>query len=115
MGKIRNRFEKKIETLLKRKKVKFKYEAERISYILSGYYLPDFVLETSLGKVYLETKGHFRPEAKRKMVAVKRQHPELDIRIIFYSRKAKDIRWAEKHGFLYSIDTIPDTWYEGLF
>jgi hypothetical protein len=44
------------------------------------------------------------------MAAVKRLNPHLDIRILFYSKKAKDIRWAEKHGFIYAIETIPPEW-----
>lgn len=111
--KTRNRFEQKIERQLKKAKVPFKYESEKITYLIAGHYIPDFVLNTRLGKVYLETKGHFRPEAKRKMAAVKKLHPELDIRILFYSLKAKDIRWAEKHGFKYAIDVIPKEWLDG--
>ena len=112
--KTRNNFEKRIEKSLKKSKVKFSYETEKIPYVIAGHYIPDFIIATTSGKIYLETKGHFRPEAKRKMAAVKRQHPELDIRIIFYSRKLKDIRWAEKHGFKYSIETIPTEWLDEL-
>jgi hypothetical protein len=68
------------------------------------------VLSLPLGKIYIEAKGHFRPEAKRKMVAVKKLHPAMDIRIVFYSFKTKDIRWAEKNGFPYSIGKIPEDW-----
>lgn len=115
MKQTKNKFEKRIYSLLKRKKVKFSYETEKIPYVIAGHYIPDFVIVSPLGKIYLETKGHFRPEAKRKMVAVKKLHPELDIRIVFYSKKLKDIRWAEKHGFKYAIETIPEEWLEGLF
>lgn len=108
--KTRNKFENKIEKQLKKAKVSFQYESEKIPYLFAGHYLPDFVITTSTGKIYLETKGHFRPEAKRKMVAVKKLHPELDIRILFYSRKLKDIKWAEKNGFKWAIDTIPEDW-----
>jgi anaerobic ribonucleoside-triphosphate reductase len=44
------------------------------------------------------------------MVAVKKLHPTLDIRIIFYSKRAKDIRWAEKYGFPWAIEKIPADW-----
>ncbi len=115
MKKTRNKFEQRIERALKKAKVPFKYESEKISYIITGHYIPDFVLSTSRGKVYIETKGHFRPEAKRKMVAVKKLHPELDIRILFYSRKLKDIRWAEKNGFIWAVEDIPKSWLDGLF
>ncbi len=58
----------------------------------------------------IEAKGHFRPEAMRKMVAVKRQHPLLDIRIVFYSKNKRYTKWAEKYGFPYAIGDIPDEW-----
>ena len=106
----RNKFEKKIERQLKRAKVNFGYETEKISYLIAGHYLPDFVINTDKGKIYIETKGHFRPEAKRKMVAVKKLHPELDIRIVFYSYKLKDVKWADKHNFKYSIGSVPKEW-----
>src|SRR5688572_17882362 len=106
----RNKFEKRILASLRRAKVGVKYEAEKIPYVISGHYCPDFIIVTPLGKIYIEAKGHFRPEAKRKMAAVRRQHPELDIRLLFYSRKIRDIRWCEKHGFKYAIGTIPKEW-----
>lgn len=114
MKKTRNKFEQRIERQLKKSKVSFKYESEKISYLIAGHYIPDFIIQGPLGKIYIETKGHFRPEAKRKMAAVKRIHPELDIRILFYSMKTKDIRWAEKNGFKWAIDAIPDEWLVGM-
>ena len=97
---------------MKRRKASFKYESEKIPYVLAGHYVPDFVVHTSLGYIYIEAKGYFRPEAKRKMVAVKRQHPELDIRLIFYSGSKVNIRFAEKYGFKYAIETIPQEWLD---
>lgn len=111
--KLKNNFEKKIYRQLKRAKVPFDYESIKIPYVLAGHYLPDFVLSTQNGKIYIETKGYFRPEAKRKMIAVKKQHPELDIRIVFYSKKDKDIKWAERNGFKYAFETIPGDWLNG--
>lgn len=112
--KPKNKFETRTHRQLTRAKIKFKYESERLPYILARHYVPDFVIETKLGKIYLETKGYLRPEHRAKMVAVKKQHPEKDIRILFYSRKARDIKWAEKHGFRYAIDTIPREWFNEL-
>lgn len=80
--------------------------------MFSGHYIPDFVVATPNGKVYIETKGYLRPEHKRKMVAVKKLHPTLDIRILFYAKKAKDIKWAEKYGFMWAIETIPKEWLQ---
>lgn len=81
--------------------------------MIEGNYIPDFILSNrnyTSKKIYIEAKGHFRPEAKRKMVAVKKLHPDLDIRFVFYSRKVSDIRFAEKYGFKYSIGSIPEEW-----
>lgn len=110
MKKPRNKFEKAIFDFLKKKRIKFQYESEKIPYVLHGNYIPDFVLSLKDGIRLIEAKGHFRPEAKRKMVAVKQQHPELDLRILFYSHKDKDIRWAERYGFPYAIQEIPKDW-----
>ncbi len=110
----RNKFEQRIDEQLKRSKVKYTYEDAKIPYVIHGNYIPDFIIETESGKIYLETKGHFRPEAKRKMVAVKKMHPELDIRIIFYRASKPYIRWAEKHGFKYAFHSIPEEWIRDL-
>lgn len=110
----RNKFEYKLLTQLKSSGVKFDYESERIPYVLAGHYIPDFIIPTPNGKIYIEAKGHFRPEAKRKMAAVKRQRPELDIRIVFYRYSVKYERWALKHGFKFAWGDIPDEWFKGL-
>lgn len=113
MKKTRNRFEQRIEKTLKKANVSFQYESEKIPYLFTGHYIPDFVITTkSGGKIYLETKGYFRPEAKRKMVAVKKLNPQMDLRILFYSLKDKDIRWAVRHGFKYAVENIPKEWLD---
>jgi len=106
----RNKFEQRIYLQLKKSKLSFKYESEKIPYVLAGHYIPDFIIHTRLGKIYIEAKGYFRPEAKRKMVAVRRQHPELDIRLVFYSASKSNVRFAERYGFKYAIETIPKEW-----
>ena len=112
--KLRNKFEKKIHKQLRRAKANFKYESERIPYVLARHYIPDFVLETPNGKVYVECKGYLRPEHKAKMIAVKKLNPNIDLRILFYSANKKNIKWAEKNGFKYAISMIPKEWLEGL-
>lgn len=109
---MRNNFEKRIRQLLKRRKLKFEYETEKLPYVITGNYIPDFIVHTPNGKVYIETKGYLREQAKIKMVAVKKQHPDIDLRIVFYSHKKKDIKWAEKHNIPYAIDTIPKEWFD---
>lgn len=113
MGQLKNKFECEIYGHLKRKRVLFEYESEKLPYTIEAFYWPDFVLATVKGKVYIEGKGYFRPADKRKLVAVKKQHPELDIRILFYSYNKKNIKWAIKNRFPWAIRTIPDKWLVG--
>ena len=78
----RNRFEKSGYDFLKKKKVRFVYEGLKLPYLIEGTYNPDYLLQ-DLNRI-IEFKGHFRPYDKRKMVAVKKMHPDLDIRFVFY-------------------------------
>ncbi len=99
---------------MKRRKVIFQYEPEKIAYVLAKHYIPDFVIQTRLGRIYVEAKGYLRPEDKAKLVAVKRQHPNMDIRLLFYSNNVSNIKWANKCGFRYAVETIPLEWLQGL-
>lgn len=110
---LRNDFEKKISRQLKKRKIKFEYETERIPYVLKGNYIPDFIIETELGKIYLECKGFFRIEDRRKLAAVKQQYPNLDLRIVFYRLNKQYIKWAEKHKIRWSVGSIPNDWLCG--
>jgi predicted nuclease of restriction endonuclease-like RecB superfamily len=110
----KNLFEATVAKQIKRSKVKFEYEPERIPFVIASHYRPDFVLSTALGKVYIECKGYFRPEDKRKLLAVKRQNPKYDIRILFYSHRPSYIKWAEKNGFKWAVEKIPREWFSGL-
>ncbi len=69
--------------------------------------------------VYLETKGHLVEKDRRKMIAVKKQNPDLDIRFVFqtpYNKiykgaKSTYAQWAEKHGFKWAaFHSIPVEW-----
>ena len=70
--KLRNKFEKRIYSQLSRAKVSFKYESEKIPYLLARHYIPDFIIQTKTGKIYIECKGYLRPEHKAKLIAVKK-------------------------------------------
>ena len=83
--KYRNKFETQTAEFLSNKKVKFDYESEKLDYIIEAQYVPDFIIETKLGKkIYVETKGNgrsFDGAARRKLIAVKNGHQNKDIRI----------------------------------
>lgn len=97
------------------------YETENIPYVVEHHYTPDFVITRKDGsKLYIEAKGWLRSEDKRKMRAVKLQHPTYDIRIVFQKdnplykgSKSKYSDWARKLGFPYAIGTIPKDWIFG--
>jgi predicted nuclease of restriction endonuclease-like RecB superfamily len=99
------------------------YESERLKYTVAETktYIPDFIIVTKSGKkIYLEVKGYFRPADRKKMLLVKEQHPDKDIRLVFkYNNKinpksnTRYADWAEKHGFLYCLKgVIPEEWYD---
>jgi len=78
-------------------------------------YTPDFVLGNG---IIIETKGLFTADDRRKHLAVKEQHPKLDIRFVFTSSKSKLSKgakttygqWCEKNGIQYSDRIIPEDW-----
>lgn len=108
-------FERTLAAQLSMSGVGWAYEDREVPYILEGTYHPDFRLVDS--GVLIEAKGLLDRESKRKMVAVKQQHPELDIRFVFMSANKKipgtkqtHAQWAEKNGFKWAEGSIPDEW-----
>lgn len=114
--KYRSNLEKEVASLLSQLGVSFEYESTKIPYILTCNYTPDFLLPNG---TYLETKGHLTPEDRRKMIAVKKNNPDLDIRFVFQSphnkiskgSKTTYAKWCEKNGFQWcAAHSIPITW-----
>ena len=100
-------------------KIPFTYEELSITYVRPARkcrYKPDFVL-THNG-IIVETKGRFVTADRQKMIQVKEQHSELDIRLVFsnpstkISKKSKTTyaMWCEKNGFPYAKQLIPEAW-----
>ncbi len=85
-NKYRSKFEASIAATLHAKNVAFTYETIRLEYTLEGTYVPDFILPSG---VLVEAKGHLRTEDRRKLRAVKTQHPHLDIRLCFQNANEK--------------------------
>lgn len=79
---MRNRFEKKIAAELG---PNYSYEPIKLKYVVEHHYTPDFVD----GFDIVETKGYFPPEDRRKMKAVRDQHPEYNITIVFQNPDLK--------------------------
>lgn len=112
MKKLRNKFEKKIDAQLKRRRCNYSYESESIPYTIVSKYIPDFVIEKASGKIYIECKGYLRPDDKRKLRSVIRQHPGIDLRIVFYKEVKQYTAWADKLCIPWAIDKIPKEWFD---
>jgi hypothetical protein len=147
--KKRSGFEDKLDADLKDQGCSYWYEPFKIPYEIkeTRNYIPDFVI--SKGKltkpkksltfdeardmILIEAKGFFKYQDRVKMLLVKEQYPELDVRLVFQNnnyitkltKKQKSMKkegkefvkerysdWAEKHGFPYAIKQIPSEWYK---
>lgn len=112
----RNGFEDAVIRKGKKQKRNFAYEADKIPYsmVVSGVYNPDLTVYDSEGKIirYIELKGYFRPDAKKKMIAVKKTNPDLDIRIVFQKYDIKNERWCKRHGFTFCVGEVDPEWWE---
>lgn len=113
---FRSGLEERVADLLVNLGVKYEYESTKVPYVLHCNYTPDFLLPNG---VFLETKGHLTSEDRRKMKAVKKENPELDIRMVFQSpfnkinkgSKTTYAKWAEQNGFPWcSFHSIPIEW-----
>ena len=114
--KFRSKLEENVASLLEGLGVSYEYEPERLSYTIEHNYTPDFVLPNY---VYLETKGYWDPADRRKVLAVKRDNPDVDLRMVFQapyntiSKKSKTTyaMWCEKHAIPWtSYHNIPLEW-----
>lgn len=81
-------------------------------------YYPDFRLPNG---ILVETKGRFTAPDRTKMLNVKRDNPNFDIRFVFQRAgnritKSKNSltywEWAEKHGFPWAEGLIPEAWFD---
>ncbi len=114
--KFRSNLEKNIADLLTGLGVSYEYESEKLGYTIDHNYTPDFVLPNY---TYLEAKGYWAPEDRRKILAVKKSNPDVDIRMVFQSpyntisKKSKTTyaKWCERHDIPWtSYQNIPLDW-----
>ena len=118
-GKYRSGLEKTVAVYLKENQVKVRYEQLKIEWVDLRYrtYTPDFQLDNG---IFIETKGIFDSDDRRKHVEVHKQHPELDIRFVFSNAKAKLYKgskttyadWCDKQGFKWAHRIIPQEWLQ---
>lgn len=115
----RSGLEKTVQQEMQNRGIAVEYETIKIEWEDLRYrkYTPDFLLPNG---IIVETKGLFTPEDRRKHVLVRKQHPELDIRIVFENSKRRISKvskttyadWCVNHDILYADKMIPDEWIE---
>ena len=113
----RSGLEEQVADYLKHHQKEVRYELLKIQWEDLRYrtYTPDFQLDNG---IFIESKGLFDNEDRRKHIAIREQHPELDIRLVFSNAQAKLYKgaktrycgWCEKHGFKWAHRVIPLEW-----
>ena len=115
----------KLTELLGKKHMKTAYEKIKLEYIVpesTHVYTPDFCIREN---VFIETKGIFDRDDRKKMLLVKEQHPDVKIYLFFSNSGAKIYKgsktsyamWCDKYGFEYSDAKkgLPDDWFKELW
>ena len=114
--KFRSKLEERVATLLMTLGVSYEYESTKVPYTIQHNYTPDFVLPNY---VHLEAKGYWAAEDRRKILAVKKDNPELDFRMVFQSpynkiskrSKTTYAQWCDRHGIPWTaFHEIPIEW-----
>jgi len=114
--KFKSKLEEKVATLLTNLGISYEYESTKVPYTIEHNYIPDFHLPNY---TYLETKGYWSPADRRKVLAVKRDNPEIDLKMVFQSpynkinkhSKTTYAMWCEKHDIPWaSYHDIPLEW-----
>lgn len=114
----RSGLEEKIAAQLEAAGIPVAFEQYHLKYVVpqrEAKYTPDFVLKNG---IIVESKGIFDVEDRKKHLLIREQHPELDIRLVFSSSRAKIYKgskttyaeWCEKHDFQFADKLIPSAW-----
>ena len=114
--KFKSKLEEKVADLLTGLGVSYEYESTKIPYTIQHNYNPDFLLPNN---IYLETKGYWDAKDRRKILAVKKADPSIDLRMVFqapYNKISKQSKttyaqWCERHDIPWtSFHNIPLDW-----
>lgn len=117
-GAYRSGLEDKVSKQLEGKGISFDYEIWKIPYTIpESYhiYTPDFLLPNG---IFIETKGLWDSDDRKKHLLIREQYPELDIRLVFSSSRSKLYKgsktsyaeWCDKHGILFADKLVPLDW-----
>ena len=114
----RSGLEEKIAAQLEAAGIPVAFEQYKLKYVVparEATYTPDFVLRNG---IIVESKGIFDVEDRKKHLLIREQHPDLDIRFVFSSSRAKLYKgsktsyaeWCEKNDFQFADKLIPSAW-----
>ena len=115
-SKYRSKLEERVADLLDELKINYEYESSKVPYTIQHHYCPDFILPNH---VHLETKGYWDAKDRRKILAVKKDNPDLDLRMVFQSpynkisksSKTTYAKWCERHSIPWcTFHSIPLEW-----
>jgi len=94
-----------------------RYEAIKIQWIDLSIrtYTPDFVLDNG---IIIEVKGRWTAHDRKKHLEIRKQHPHLDIRMVFENSRKKLYKsskttyalWCAKKDILFADRVIPEAW-----
>ena len=113
---FRSKLEESVAALLDQMGASYEYETHRVPYTIMHHYNPDFILPNG---IMLEAKGYWDSEDRRKILAVVRDNPDIDLRMVFQapfnkiSKKSKTTyaQWCEKHDIKWAaVHAIPIDW-----
>lgn len=114
---MRSKFESNVSKILKRNKISYVYEPCKLPFIIETNYIPDFEIREG---VFIECKGVLDPVERKKLLSIKKCHPDITLYLWFQrdnyltkAKKAKYSDWATKHGFESHVGlTFPDHWFK---
>jgi hypothetical protein len=117
---FRSGLEKDTFENLKARGVVVEYEEREVKFTPPAKertYHPDFKLPND---ILLETKGRFVTADRQKHLAIKKQYPNLDIRLVFSNAneriskasKTTYAMWADKHGIKWANRFVPQEWID---
>lgn len=124
---FKSKIEEDVASQLTAAGVPWEYEARTLEFEFparKAKYTPDF----PVGRIILEVKGRFGhrgangADIRHRLVLVKEQHPDLDIRFIFQNSKlpiykgskTTYAKWADDHGFKWAEKIVPKAWLKEM-
>jgi hypothetical protein len=110
--KLKSKFEQRFYDHVVALGIPVEYETTTLPYRLDLLYKPDWKIRDGL---FLETKGKFDYQERRKILSVKNQNPDADVRMVFMRNqklyKGSKLTygdWCDKHDIRWSVfPTLP--------